>query len=644
MSAAHDGSTGAAQMSAKPAFAALKFADPALETERQADGSLLLRSSQPLAAYDRCIGEWLVDWARRTPRQVFLAERMADGWRRITYAETLDSARAIGSALLRRDLSAQRPVVILSDNGIDHALLTLGALHVGVPVAPVSPAYSLMSRDHAKLKAIIRLLQPGLIYAADGARFEPALKALTTLPEIAGVEIVVGCNPPPDLACKLFADLPGESEDAAIDRAFAAVGPDTIAKFLFTSGSTGEPKGVINTQRMLCSNQQAIAQVWPFLADTPPVIVDWLPWNHTFGANHNFNMVLKSGGTLYIDDGKPAPGLVEKTVANLREIAPTIYFNVPRGFDMLIPFLEQDAELRRNFFSRLQMIFYAAAALPQNLWERLERLSIQERGERVVMVSAWGSTETAPMVTTVHFPIERAGVIGLPAPGAEVKLVPNASKLELRVRGPNVTPGYWKRPDLTEAAFDAQGFYMIGDAGRFADPDDPAKGIEFDGRIAEDFKLQSGTWVHVGSLRVQGIAALAPLAQDLVIAGHDREEIGLLIFPNVPACRALCPELPADGGNAVPLAQVLRDPRIRSRLHAGLCSWRDGGGGSSSFAARALFMEEPPTIDANEITDKGYINQRAVLTRRADLVTKLFSESTEVIRLEAPPGADAPSS
>jgi feruloyl-CoA synthase len=630
-------------MGAKPPFAPLKFAEAALKTERQPDGSLLLSSAQPLAPYARCIGEWLVDWAGKAPQRVFLAERATAGWRRITYAETLATARRIGSALLKRGLSPERPVVILSDNGIDHALLMLGALHVGIPVAPVSPAYSLMSKDHAKLKAIIQLLQPGLVYAADGVRFAAALDALKGLPEFSDSEIVIGANPVSGVPCKLFTDLPegadaaNEANNLAVDRAYAAVGPGTIAKFLFTSGSTGEPKGVINTQRMLCSNQQAIAQVWPFLADTPPVIVDWLPWNHTFGANHNFNMVLSNGGTLYIDDGKPMPGLIEKTVANLREIAPTIYFNVPRGFDMLIPFLEQDAELRRNFFSRLQMIFYAAAALPQNLWERLEQLSIRERGERVVMVSAWGSTETAPMVTTVHFPIERAGVIGLPAPGAEVKLVPNASKLELRVRGPNVTPGYWKRPDLTRAAFDTQGFYMIGDAGRFADPDDPAKGIEFDGRIAEDFKLLSGTWVHVGSLRIRGVAALAPLAQDLVIAGHDREEIGLLIFPNVPACRALCPDLPAEGENAVPLAQLLTDPRIRSRLQEGMRSLRDGGSGSSSFATRALIMAEPPTIDANEITDKGYINQRAVLTRRADLVAKLYAaESSEtVIRLDA---------
>ena len=602
----------------KPPFAPLDFARAAVNVERREGGVLVLRSPQRLAPYSRCIGEWLQHWARETPAACFLAERSGAGWRQLTYGDALAQARRVGSALLRRGLSIDKPVAILSDNGIDHALLMLGALHVGIPVAPISPAYSLMSKDHAKLKAIIALLQPGLIYAADGARFAGALAAL----DLKGIEVVVSANPPPGIASGAFAALVGELDDAAVDRAFGSVGPDTIAKFLFTSGSTGDPKGVINTQRMLCSNQQSIAQVWPFLASTPPVVVDWLPWNHTFGANHNFNMVLRNGGTLYLDDGKPMPGLVDKTIANLREVAPTLYFNVPRGFDMLLPALEQDAALRKNFFSRLQLIFYAAAALPQNLWERLEQLSIQERGERVVMVSAWGATETSPMITTVHFPIERAGVIGLPAPGSEIKMIPSANKMEMRVRGPNVTPGYWKRDDLTRAAFDEEGFYMIGDAGRFADPDDPAKGIEFDGRIAEDFKLMSGTWVHVGSLRVKALGALAPVAQDIVVAGHDREEIGFLVFPNVAACRALCPDFPADA----PLGQVLADSRVVECVQAGMRQLAAAGTGSSTFATRALLMEEPPSIDAGEITDKAYINQRAVLTRRDELLRQLYSK------------------
>jgi feruloyl-CoA synthase len=610
----------------KAPFASLNLAPAAVDVERRAGGVQVLRSPQPLQPYARCLGEHLERWAREAPDRAFLAERAGDGWRRLTFAEALAQARAIGAALLARGLSAERPAMVLSDNAIDHALLALGAMHVGVPIAPVSPAYSLMSKDFAKVKAIAALLKPGLVYAADGAKFAGVLQAV----DFGGAEIVLGANPPAGVKATAFAEL-RETPGAEVDRAFAAVGPDTIAKFLFTSGSTGEPKGVINTQRMLCSNQQAIVQAWPFLKERPPVIVDWLPWNHTFGGNHNFNIALANGGTLYIDEGKPVPGLIEKTVATLREVSPTIYFNVPRGYDALIPFLEGDDALRKRFFAELQMIFYAAAALPQNLWEKLEDLSVRERGRRTVMISSWGATETAPMVTAVHYLIERAGVIGLPAPGTELKLVPNENKLEMRVRGPNVTPGYWQRPDLTREAFDEEGFYRIGDAGRFADPDDPARGIEFDGRIAEDFKLMSGVWVHVGALRIKALAALAPLAQDIVVAGHDREEAGFLVFANPAGCRGLCPDLPADA----PLELVLADARVVARLRDGLAQLKREGGGSSTYATRALLMAEPPSIDANEITDKGYINQRAVLARRAALVERLYAEPADpaVIRI-----------
>jgi feruloyl-CoA synthase len=597
------------------------FAPAAVVSETRPDGSILLRCPRALGPYVRCIGEYLVHWAQAAPARVFLAERQGSGWRTVSYAQALVAARAIGASLLERHLGVERPLVILSDNSVNHALLTLGAMHVGVPVAPVSPAYSVMSKDHAKLRSIFDLLNPGLIYACDGAKFAPALLAV----DRHGAQIVTDSGAAQEgLPILSFDALLATPVGVAVDDAYAGVGPDTIAKILFTSGSTGIPKGVINTQRMLCSNQQAIVQNWPFLEDRPPIVVDWLPWNHTFGGNHNFNMILKNGGTLYVDEGKPAPGLIEKTIANLREISTTMYFNVPRGFDMIMTYLEQDDALRQRFFADLDMIFYAAAALPQNSWQRLEALSVKARGRATTMLSAWGATETSPMVTNVHFKIDHAGVIGLPAPGCEIKLVPNATKMELRVRGPNVMPGYWKQPALTEAAFDEEGFYLMGDAGRFANPDDHAQGIEFDGRIAEDFKLTSGVWVHVGALRVNALSVLTPVAQDIVVTGHDRDTVGFLIFANSAGCRSLCPELAAD----LPLAQVLVDSRVLAYVRCGLEQLASGGG-SSMAAERALLMEEPPSIDAGEITDKGYINQRAVLTRRSALVKHLHATTPD---------------
>ncbi|MEO8717275.1 MAG: feruloyl-CoA synthase [Burkholderiales bacterium] len=565
----------------------LRFAPAKVDIERRPDGATLLRSPQPLRPYARAIGDWLLHWYDHAPDRTFLAERKGEGWRRMSYRDVLSDARRIGQALLNLGLNAEKPVAILSDNSVEHALLALGAMHVGVPVAPISPAYSLLSKDFAKLKQIFELLRPGLVYAADAGKFAPALAA-------------VGATSTP--VSKLLETNPG----ATLEVAFSRLTPDTVAKILFTSGSTGAPKGVINTQRMLCANQQMLAQVWPFLEDKAQTIVDWLPWNHTFGGNFCFNLMLRNGGTLYIDGGKPAPGLIETTARNLKEVSPTLYFNVPRGFDLLLPFLEQDAELRRSFFRELDMLFYAAAALPQNLWERLEAMAVAEKKGELAMISSWGSTETAPSAAAVHYHIERAGVIGLPNPGCELKLVPAAGKLEVRVRGPHVTPGYFRRDDLTRAAFDEEGFYRIGDAMKFADRAAPEKGLVFDGRVAEDFKLSSGTWVHVGAVRVKLIAAGNPVIQDAVITGHDRDEVGALVFLS-PAATDLAPKA------------------LRAKIAGALASLA-AEGGSSTHPVRALLMADPPSIDANEITDKGYINQRAVLERRAALVDKLHAK------------------
>ncbi|TYO99377.1 trans-feruloyl-CoA synthase [Geothermobacter ehrlichii] len=600
-------------------FAPLDFAPPLVNLEGSAETGFLLSSPQPLGAYPDSLGRMLRHWAEQAPERIFLAERQADGaWRRLSYAEAERQARAIAQALLDRGLGSERPLMILSGNAIDHALLMLGGFFSGVPVVPVSVAYSLLSRDFSKLRHIFAETTPGLIYVADGEAFAPALASL----DLDGVDVVASRGEVAGTATTPFASLLETPVTAAVDRAFAQVGTDTIAKILYTSGSTGTPKGVINTHGMLCANQKMLEQVWPFVTRTPPVLLDWLPWSHTFGGNHNFNLVLKQGGTFYIDDGKPAPGLVEKTLKNLAEISPTIYFNVPVGYAMLLPHLEQDEKLRRSFFSRLQLIFYAGAALPQDLWERLEKVSIRATGKKVVMTSSWGATETAPLATAAHFPLEKAGVIGIPCPGITLKMLPNGDNFELRVKGPNVTPGYFRRPDLTAAAFDEDGFYRIGDAGRFVDPEDPAKGIAFAGRVAEDFKLSSGTWVRVGPLRVAVLAAAAPALQFALVTGHDRDFVGILGWPNLAACKQLCPDVADD----IAPEELIRRPEIEEHLRRTLRKFNAGQQGSSTRIARVMLMSEPPDIDAGEITDKGYINQRAALQRRRKLVERLYAE------------------
>jgi len=597
------------------------FATPRVIAEHRADGTIRLRSAMPLQASARCVGDWLEHWARQATDRIFLADRASVDvpWRTVTYGAALRQVRSIASWILAQGMSAERPLVILSDNGVDHALFALAAMHVGVPAASSSPAYSLVSRDFDKLKRMVALLDPGAIYVANEKPFSSALAAIAPLHKA----VIVASNGESALSFDAVASTP-ESPDVAT--AFGAVTPDTIAKFLFTSGSTGTPKAVINTQRMLTSSQQAKAQTWTFLENAEDlVILDWLPWSHTFGANHNFNLVLRNGGTLYVDGGKPAPGLFATSLANLGSVMPTVYFNVPRGFDMLIAALREDEALRRRFFSEVRLAFYAAAALPQNLWDALAELSMATVGHALPMVSAWGSTETSPLATDCHFQAERSGNIGVPIPGTELKLVPSGNKLEVRVRGPNVTPGYWKAPDLTAQAFDADGFYLIGDAVTFADPDRPERGLFFDGRVAEDFKLSSGTWVSVGTLRVAGIAALAPLAQDIVVTGHDGDAVGFLVFPALAACRALA-GLPEGAG----ADEVIASATVRAGIAQGLARLRAQGGGSSSHASRALLLAEPPSVDGGEITDKGYINQRAVLARRPDALATLDDDGSRL--------------
>ncbi|HWI81397.1 MAG TPA: feruloyl-CoA synthase [Ramlibacter sp.] len=584
---------------------------PRVETQTRPDGSFVLRNPLPLQPFARCIGEWLEHWAATTPDALFLAERDGEGrWRTVSYRQARERVGRIAQGLLDARFDPGRPVVILSDNSIEAALLGLAAMHLGRPSCMVSSAYCRQTKNYSKISGILDMLSPALVYASDARVYGPAVRAWGDK-----APVLFGANAAEHPGAAAFAALEAAVESPAVMRAFAAIRPESHAKYLLTSGSTGFPKVVINTHRMLCANQQQIAQVWPFLTRHPLVLVDWLPWSHTFGANHNFNMVLSHGGTMYIDEGRPAPGLIEHSVRNLREVKPNFYFNVPRGFDMLLPFLEQDEAAARDVFQNLEGIFYAAAALPQSLWQRLEAVARRVRERPVWFTSAWGATETSPGMTAVHWRIEQAGCLGLPLPGGELKFTPNGSKLEMRVRGPNIFPGYLGRDDLTAAAFDQEGFYLIGDAGTLVDPADPAKGVAFDGRVAEDFKLSTGTWVSVGTLRPRIVTAMAPHVADVVITGHDRDEVGLLVFPT-------------------PQGRGLPEAQLQAHLLAAMRRLAEDGGGSSQYPVRALVQAEPPSADAGEITDKGYINQRAVLEHRAGDVAALYEPgAARVLRI-----------
>jgi feruloyl-CoA synthase len=588
-----------------------------VETEQRPDGSIRFRSPHALPEYPLRLTDRLIHWANEMPDRLFLAGRApgnGDAWRTFTYAETLDIVRRIGSVLLTRHLTRERPIVILSGNDVEHALLGLAAQYVGIPYAPVSPAYSLISTDYAKLRYIIELVTPGLIFAADGEAFKPALEAV--VPE--GCDVVVTRNQRPGQI--LFDTLLAEPASDRADEANAIVGPDTIAKFLFTSGSTGMPKGVINTQRMLTSNQEMITCSFPYFREEPPVVLDWAPWNHTAGGNHNFGLVLYNGGTLYIDDGNPTPAGIDRTVRNLRDVSPNWYFNVPKGFDALVPHLREDKALRETFFKDLKVLFYAGAGMAQHIWDELDAMAIETCGARILRLCGFGATESGPFALILLWDAP-AGHLGIPAPDVDIKLVPNGTKLEARIKSPSVMPGYWRQPDLTEAAFDEEGYYMFGDAMRFADPDDPSAGLIFDGRVKEDFKLDTGTWVNVGPLRGAFIDHFAPYVSDVVIAGLNQDFVSTLVFVDINACRRLA-GFAADAD----LPRVVSHEAVRAEFQARLESFAARATGSSNRVVRMMLLEEGPSIDRHEMTDKGSINQRAVLENRAELVAELFAE------------------
>ena len=586
------------------------------ECTRRADGALLLRPRAALGEYPKRLTDCLTHWARTAPDRALVARRGAGGeWRTLTYRQMHERVQQLAAGLAARSLSPERPILILSGNSIEHLELALAAMWIGAPYCPVSPAYSQASADLGRLRYVVDLLTPGLVAAFDTPAFERALRLLPADVEIIGDAEVASLPATP------YAELARAPTQQAHD-AHARTGAETIAKFLLTSGSTGHPKAVITTQRMLCSNALMLRQPMPFLKDEPPVLVDWLPWNHTFGGSHNVGLVLLNGGTLYIDDGRPTPIGVAETLRNLREISPTVYFNVPKGFELVAHALREDAELRRTFYARLRAYFFAGASLAQHTWDALDELSVRERGGKTPMLSGLGATETGPSVTFTTPAMGRAGVIGLPANGNEVKLTPCDGKLEIRVRSPSVTPGYWRAPELTAAAFDDEGFYRMGDAVRLLVEDEPTRGLKFDGRIAEDFKLANGTWVSVGPLRAELIAALSPVAQDVVIAGPDADYLAALVIPDVKACVQTLRLR-----EALTHEQLAGTEALLAWIRGRLVEHAKRNPASTRSVRRAQVLPSAPSLDAGEITDKGSINQRAVLRQRSECVAALYSRA-----------------
>jgi len=599
-------------------FAEVNFAARDLAVENRADGSIILQSNIPLGPYPQQLSDYLRQWANSDPERKFLVERdPAGAWRSISYGAAVAAANNISQALIDLGIGPienkpSHPVVTLGSNSIEMGLLSLGAMQIGVPFAPISPSYSLMSEDFGKLKYIIDLIDPALVYVPEAEPFRKALDKVMG-PK---VQLVSGDGAPGFLP---FKNLTSNTPGPEVGQAYAKVGGDSIAKYLFTSGSTGMPKAVITTQRMLCSNATAVCQLLPVLEDHPPIIVDWLPWNHVAAGNLNFGVILRSGGTYYLDMGQPKPGQFETTINNLKDIQPTFMQNVPLVYERLAPYLEEDDAFARHLFGKMDFMLYAAAPMPAPVQQRLDAVSANAIGKRIPFISSLGATETAPACIMCHWPSEAPGNLGLPMPGTDIKLAPIAGKMEMRVKGPNVTSGYLGNGEATKEAFDEEGFYCMGDAVKFVDPDKPDEGLQFDGRISENFKLTSGTWVQTGEVRVGALTAISPLGQDAAVAGDMRDEIGLLLFLNQAEC-AKAFDLPAETS----LQELAANPELQARLAEKLAAHNSEQKGSSRRISRLMIMTEPPSVQDNEITDKGYLNQMATLTARQALVEQLY--------------------
>ncbi|WP_417418895.1 feruloyl-CoA synthase [Hoeflea sp.] len=597
----------------------LTLVSHAVAMERRAS-DLVMTSRTPFDPVVSNTGVWLDKWADETPSSIFLAERSGEGWREMGYAEVRDAVRAIASCLAGRGMDASTPIVIMSGNSLDHALLSLGAQYAGIPTVPLAEQYSLITEAHDRLVYVLNRIRPSMAFVDDASRYGAAISR----PELEGVEIVASRTENSPVKVTPFAELLRGDSGVDLASVHAKVGPETLAKILFTSGSSSDPKGVLTTQHMMCANQAQMSSVLPFLKERPPRIMDWLPWNHVFGGSHNTLMMLAHGGSLYIDNGKPTSSGFQQTVRNVIDKPGTLSFNVPVGFSMLVNEMETNMALRKAYFGDLDMLFYAGASLPQDVWTRLEEMAIEIRGRLPLMISSWGMTETAPATLMVHEPIGRSGVIGVPLPATEIKLIPDEEmRCELRVKGPNVMSGYWGDAEKSAAAFDEEGFLITGDAVRFVNPDDPERGLIFDGRVSEDFKLLTGTWVQAGRLRLDALEHLRGLVQDVVVCGHDRGEIGLFIFPKPDQVH---------GDNTSEGAVI--DPELQAAIETRLRDLAKASTGSARRISRAIILAEPPSLKDSEMTDKGSLNVRKIITRRAELLERLYdNEDPALIRV-----------
>ncbi|MAI92052.1 feruloyl-CoA synthase [Ponticaulis sp.] len=604
-------------------FREIPYLPQKLNVTQRENGSILLENGQPLRPWHPHMLAPIVYWAASDPERLWLAQRdpvdsNKPGWQEITYGEGLRRIRALAQGLLSQGAGPDKPVMILSRNSIEHALIMYAAMWAGSPVVPVTPAYALLSQDFARLNYADKLTEPGFIYVDDGQEYQRGIDGMNMKGRL-----VIYARNAPDYENAISLEGLEETPTNAVDLAYDRLSPDAVAKYMLTSGSTGEPKAVINTHGNISSMVKMIRSVWNVerldeLSGGQQVMVNFLPWSHTYGANAILHSMTDWGGVLYIDWGAPTPARLPEMIRNLKEVSPTQHTTVPAAWTAIATEIENDAALAKTFFERLLVMAYGGAAMGQDIYERIQKVAVETTGQRISLSAGYGATETSPTTSNVHWPSSVMGLIGLPLPGCTFKMAPVGEKYECRVKGPHITQGYFRNPEKTRDAFDEEGFYKLGDAVRFVDPEDPNKGLAFDGRIAEEFKLANGTWVSAGAVRVGAVSEVDGVLSDAVVCGLNQNKIGILGFLNPNFCKRLSGD--------ISLEDMATHPEIRSAVENGLRFYNQKNPNASSRIAACILQPDMPSADAGEITEKGYLNQGKVQTLRADDVARLFAD------------------